>query len=172
MQKEKRIERESKESASVFSGADSNKRILAQEKRKGKTEEIKKRAQQRAFPHVVPHRSTTPARACLTSLFGWEAVRARLIWPRWQITRKRRPNSPQLFQIGRRATYLPPVAPKRSRRPIYLPTHRRITLSGVAYKIKNKSNAAPTGSSRRRPGPSTRRGQRAVSAAWVVRGPG
>ena len=23
---------------------------------------------------VVPHRSTTPARACLTSLFGWEAV--------------------------------------------------------------------------------------------------
>ena len=23
---------------------------------------------------VVPHRSTTPARTCLTSLFGWEAV--------------------------------------------------------------------------------------------------
>jgi hypothetical protein len=22
----------------------------------------------------VPHRSTTPARTCLTSLFGWEAV--------------------------------------------------------------------------------------------------
>ena len=28
---------------------------------------------------VVPHRSTTPARTCLTSLFGWEAMSLGLI---------------------------------------------------------------------------------------------
>ena len=41
-------------------------------KRKRKEKRIKKRST--GPSRVVPHRSTTPARTCLTSLFGWEAV--------------------------------------------------------------------------------------------------
>ena len=56
---------------------------------------------------VVPHRSTTPARTCLTSLFGWEAV-ARLIWAR----------SRQIFFSGpcRRQFYSTPALPSPFRR--------------------------------------------------------
>ena len=41
-----------------------------------KEEEKKEKKKKRSTgpSRVVPHRSTTPARTCLTSLFGWEAV--------------------------------------------------------------------------------------------------
>ena len=50
---------------------------------KGKKRRNKKRST--GPSRVVPHRSTTPARTCLTSLFGWEAVSqadmaALLVW--------------------------------------------------------------------------------------------
>ena len=46
------------------------------EKEKKRKAERKRRMQKRSTgpSRVVPHRSTTPARTCLTSLFGWEAV--------------------------------------------------------------------------------------------------
>ena len=42
--------------------------------RKKKEREHKKRKRSTGPSRVVPHRSTTPARTCLTSLFRWEAV--------------------------------------------------------------------------------------------------
>ena len=45
--------------------------------RKETRKEKKKRLQKKRSTgpsRVVPHRSTTPAQTCLTSLFGWEAV--------------------------------------------------------------------------------------------------
>ena len=46
------------------------------EKEKKRKAERKRRMQKRSTgpSRVVPHRSTTPARTCLTSLLGWEAV--------------------------------------------------------------------------------------------------
>ena len=44
-------------------------------KRNEKREEKEMQKKRSTGPsRVVPHRSTTPARTCLTSLFGWEAV--------------------------------------------------------------------------------------------------
>ena len=50
------------------------KRTLAARKqlRRGRSQVRQKRST--GPSRVVPHRSTTPARTCLTSLFGWEAV--------------------------------------------------------------------------------------------------
>ena len=52
----------------VANGTEQTKRAKSQKnKRANKTHSI-------GPSHVVPHHSTTPARATLTSLFGWEAV--------------------------------------------------------------------------------------------------
>ena len=52
----------------VANGTEQTKRAKSQKsKRANKTHST-------GPSHVVPHHSTTPARASLTSLFGWEAV--------------------------------------------------------------------------------------------------
>ena len=43
-------------------------------RREGKDRRGKTEKRSTGPSRVVPHRSTTPARTCLTSLFGWEAV--------------------------------------------------------------------------------------------------
>ena len=48
------------------------RREITHNERKREKEKEKKRST--GPSRVVPHRSTTPARTCLTSLFGWEAV--------------------------------------------------------------------------------------------------
>ena len=67
----------------VANGTEQTKRAKSQKsKRANKTHST-------GPSHVVPHHSTTPARASLTSLFGWEAVilacMAVCVWQRSQL---------------------------------------------------------------------------------------
>ena len=52
------------------------KKKKREKRNKGKETKKEKRNKKRSTgpSRVVPHRSTTLARTCLTSLFGWEAV--------------------------------------------------------------------------------------------------
>ena len=56
-------------------GRRAQRKVGSFKKRNEKREEKEVHKKRSTGPsRVVPHRSTTPARTCLTSLFGWEAV--------------------------------------------------------------------------------------------------
>ena len=110
------------------------RREITHNERKREKEKEKKRST--GPSRVVPHRSTTPARTCLTSLFGWEAV-SQADMAALKVHLEKRSLFHRSVHSGRGATYLRPLLQSAAGcQPTYLP-HRLIRA--VAYPTMKKN---------------------------------